>query len=271
MDRIAFLIHSFYNFVSRTEIVRFVQRYGFKTRKELKEVWNRFRKIRHRHFRERMKLCFRESREYGVRKGILYRKGIDLDSILLWVKQGAKILEKGEPHRAEHRWDTGLFVKRTSHSLERWKNTHGLRIRGIDTPQLFACSHRWVVGEWLDAPDLPTWIKTRYGALKRQERDEFLRALARAVRTLHQRGVYHFDLKATNVLVQGYRFFFIGLDRIRFSLAVSDRDRISNLAQLLASLANPISRMDRLRFFHYYGGPQEWIPKIIRMAMARES
>ena len=101
---------------------------------------------------------------------------------------------------------------------------------------------------------------------------------AKEIRRLHRTGVYHGDLKATNVLVQDGTFLFVDLDRVRFSEDVPDRDRIFNLAQLNASLTPPLTRTDRLRFLRAYFGrcaslrkqERRWIGEIMNISIARK-
>jgi len=86
---------------------------------------------------------------------------------------------------------------------------------------------------------------------------------ARALRDLHERGVFFHDLKAENILLRAARGpevgpWFIDTDKVRIGRRVPERRRIKNMAQLNASLHRILTRSDRLRFFVAYeeGGPK---------------
>ena len=89
------------------------------------------------------------------------------------------------------------------------------------------------------------------------ERMQFVKEFARKLRDLHEKGIYHADLKSNNILVKekvggGWTFYFIDLDRVAFKHQISFRQRSNNLAQINASIADCIGLSDRLRFFRTY-------------------
>ncbi|GIW73006.1 MAG: hypothetical protein KatS3mg102_2548 [Planctomycetota bacterium] len=114
----------------------------------------------------------------------------------------------------------------------------------------------------------------------------FVRALARHLRALHERGIDLRDLKGTNVLVCApappagaeqpwsplWQFAHIDLDRAAFDRRLRERDRIRALVYLDASYAGLASRADRLRFLLAYLGPGEAADRarVRRMARAIE-
>ena len=136
----------------------------------------------------------------------------------------------------------------------------------------------WVAGEWIEGPDLYGYVRAQFPHMGRAARDSFLGGLARTVRRMHDRGVFHADLKAANVLVADGRLQIVDLDRVRFSLDVPERDRIFNLAQLNASVTPPLTRTDRLRALRLYFGrcpslwrnERRWIREIMRVTAARK-
>jgi tRNA A-37 threonylcarbamoyl transferase component Bud32 len=176
--------------------------------------------------------------------------------------------------------DETLFAKTTTPARARkiWENAHGLALRGIDTPKLWTWDRTTVTGEWIDSVDLHEYILRTYGTLPPAERKDFLFRLARLVRRMHDRGAYHGDLKAGNVLVGDGRIAIIDLDRVRFSLDVSEKDRLFNLAQLNAAVTPPLTKTDRLRFLDAYMGrctslrPRrgDWIRAIMAATVARK-
>jgi len=90
-----------------------------------------------------------------------------------------------------------------------------------------------------------------------QKKDQFINGLAQRLRDLHEKGIYHADLKSNNILVKeksgdGCTFYFIDLDRVAFKHHLSFSQRSNNLAQINASIADCISLSDRLKFFRTY-------------------
>jgi tRNA A-37 threonylcarbamoyl transferase component Bud32 len=90
-----------------------------------------------------------------------------------------------------------------------------------------------------------------------------LRSLARVFASLHGNGIYHNDLKASNILVLARGvpakrlLHLIDLQGLKKCLFVSKRRRIKNLAQLNRTLGPHLSRSDKLFFFNAYGGCED--------------
>lgn len=87
----------------------------------------------------------------------------------------------------------------------------------------------------------------------------FLRSLAHLFRSLHDNGIYHNDLKSSNILVPTREapsetvFSLIDLQGLRKCSFVSKRRRIKNLAQLNRTLGVHLTWTDKLFFFKSYG------------------
>lgn len=277
LDGLAFTAMSFVELRPRTDVRRFLRGAGCD---DAKEVWSRLRKLHHRYYEGRAKRCVEGGRGFAVTGRLYHRTEADPARISEWVRSGPKTPVKVEGTRGLYRSADGLFLKqmRRGRAVRYWKNAHGLGVRGIPTPRLLAASATWVVGDWIEAPDLYTFVRERLGPLGRRERDLFVERLARDVRRLHRTGVLHGDLKAANVLVRDGGFLFVDLDRVRFAETVEDEDRIFNLAQLNAAVTPPLTRTDRLRFFRAYAGPcasirkaeRKWVREIMRLTVARK-
>lgn len=270
LDGLAFMAMSFSDMLPATEVHRFFRAYGARDRAELHAVWRRLRRLRHEFCLRRIDRCLKEGSGFGVRGRIFYRRGAIVDGL---PGTGTKV--KKTSGESVERLPDGRFLKRTDSRRARriWLHAHGLALRGIATPVLDACGPGWVVGEWIDAPNLGDFARERVPAMGRRERDEFLFRLARFVRRLHARGVSHRDLKSSNLLAADRGFLLVDLDRVHFALDIPESDRILNLAQLNASVDGSVTRADRLRFLDFYLRDREhrrrWIAEIMRRTIAR--
>jgi tRNA A-37 threonylcarbamoyl transferase component Bud32 len=95
---------------------------------------------------------------------------------------------------------------------------------------------------------------------RRVVRHQLIVALARLIRTLHERSLSHRDLKSANILVEGdptapdVHLSLIDLVGVQLSHPLPEHRRLQNLARLLVSLSEApgLSRTDALRFLHAY-------------------
>jgi tRNA A-37 threonylcarbamoyl transferase component Bud32 len=91
-------------------------------------------------------------------------------------------------------------------------------------------------------------------------RREFIHSLALLFHSLHERGIYHNDLKDANILVvcqtpgSSPVFYLLDLEGIRIYHQLSERRRIKNLVQLNRTLGRYLRRSDKLAFIKNYFG-----------------
>jgi hypothetical protein len=85
----------------------------------------------------------------------------------------------------------------------------------------------------------------------RREKRRVLKKLALWVRHIHDAGVWQRDFKSNNILCRQGNYYLIDLDGVKIR-SLTGRARITNLAQLNASVSNAVTIRDRLRFFEYY-------------------
>jgi serine/threonine protein kinase len=94
------------------------------------------------------------------------------------------------------------------------------------------------------------------GNAARARRLRLLDAVADLLRSLHERGIEHRDLKGSNLLVRergaGFELFLVDLAEVRFSARVGEARRLEALAQLNASVPLAVGRSERLRFLVRY-------------------
>jgi serine/threonine protein kinase len=123
------------------------------------------------------------------------------------------------------------------------------------------CEQR-VGGNAIQVGDAPTWLEDSPPSPARGEGKnpvprDVLVTLARTLRAVHDRGVSHRDLKASNVLLAGGREpVLIDLVGVRTVAAIGVARRAKELARLNASFlsAPAVTRAERLRFLLAYLG-----------------
>lgn len=152
-----------------------------------------------------------------------------------------------------------------------WIASRGLRVRNVATPPAIALIEKRCFGipkqtmmltEFVDqAYELNDYVlrhfKNDLPSYKAHKKEQFIRELSQIIKDLHQKGIYHADLKSNNILVKekeggGWAFYVIDLDRVDFKPHLSFRERSNNLAQINASVADCINLGDRLTFFRNY-------------------
>jgi tRNA A-37 threonylcarbamoyl transferase component Bud32 len=277
LDGLVFTAMSFLELRPKADLARFLRAAGSD---RWKEAWARLQRALYRYYAGREKRCVEGGRGFGRTGRVYHRTETEVERVLSWIRGGPRTPVKLEGTRGLWRSPDGLFLKqmRRGRGTRYWRNAHGLAVRGLPTPRLLAASDAWVVGEWIEAPDLFGFITNEFGRFTRRDRDRFIEGLARMIRRLHQTGVVHGDLKATNVLVTEGGFLLVDLDRVRFCETVAEEDRIFNLAQLNAAVTPPLARTDRLRFLRAYFGScaslrkaeRRWIGEIMKITVARK-
>jgi serine/threonine protein kinase len=97
-----------------------------------------------------------------------------------------------------------------------------------------------------------------------KKKKTFVSKLAQYIRHIHSSGVYHADLKSSNILVaengnDGWLFYLVDLDRVFFKKKLSLKKKVNNLAQINASVADCIRVSDRIYFFNEYAKKSSFI------------
>ena len=175
-----------------------------------------------------------------------------------------------------------LFRRRPA--LASWAAAHALGVRGIDVALPLAArvpanplarASSYVISEALDRSiGLDRYVIGTGGYPDARERRRALAAaLGRHFRALHDKRVYHRDLKASNILVAeqaewDWAFYVVDLDRVRFVSAVDRRRRALNLAQVHTSTPRRATATDRLWFLLAYCATPRLTPEA--KAIARE-
>jgi tRNA A-37 threonylcarbamoyl transferase component Bud32 len=166
------------------------------------------------------------------------------------------------------------YLVRTSRGQRAWKAAHALLARGVPTPEPVAYGEKrrrrmlresFFVTRAL-AHAIP--VSALFPGAGRRARDgrpvdraDLVRRAARLVRTMHERGIWHRDLKAGNILAEpmpggGMQLYLADLDGIRVKDTVRRAERIRDLARLNRSLITSpaLSARDRHCFLQCYLG-----------------
>ncbi len=90
-----------------------------------------------------------------------------------------------------------------------------------------------------------------------QRKALFIKAFAQWLSRLHQKEIYHWDMKACNILVseegENWRFHLLDLEDVRLDQKVSEEEVFRNFLQLNTSVPKGMTHTDRLRFYQEYG------------------
>jgi hypothetical protein len=111
-----------------------------------------------------------------------------------------------------------------------------------------------------------------------RRRKRFVGAIGELFRCLHQRDVYHNDLKDANILVRpdfsggAEQFYLLDLEGIRRYRKLNRRRQIKNLVQINRTLGKYLRVIDKLRFLESYLGPsfsnridkRDWVASVRR-------
>lgn len=249
-----------------TDVLRVIRAYGADAR----EVDQAYRAARERYWRDRQSRVRRNGSDFEVADGLVLRRPFGAEEARKALEGAPLRVVKETPRRRLWLVDGRTFVKEGARGL--WHNGFALETRGIPTPRLLACRGDRVVGEWIEGA-LPLWEHLRARGVSRA----LVGRLARLVRQMHARGVFHRDLKANNILVRGDDVWVVDLDRVDFLRDVPRPARVLNLAQLNAAVGPPATPADRLRFFFAYAGRdrairmnwKSWVREIMKRTVER--
>jgi serine/threonine protein kinase len=102
--------------------------------------------------------------------------------------------------------------------------------------------------------EMDRYILERLGDLKKKRL--FTKAFAQWLSHLHQKGVYHQDMKTCNILIlengETWTFHLLDLEDVRLDEKVRERKLLKHFLQLNTSTPKIITRTDRFRFLKEY-------------------
>ncbi|QDU62626.1 Lipopolysaccharide core heptose(I) kinase RfaP [Planctomycetes bacterium Pan216] len=228
--------------------------------------------------------------EETVRKLMSDSEGPFRDSVVHWwkigrgtrvaevelptIRRGQTLIYKQYLFKGWH--ESAAAVARENQATRSWKYGGSLLLRELPTPRPLVLIHRMRCGlphtSYLLTERVPnSQTITQY--LERHLRDleppesrhillGVLEKAAKLLRKLHERGVSHRDLKASNVLASTGEdladpdLWLIDLDGVQTWLEVPERHRVQNLARFYVSFHHRpwLTRTDCLRFLKLYLG-----------------
>jgi tRNA A-37 threonylcarbamoyl transferase component Bud32 len=179
-------------------------------------------------------------------------------------------------HMKRYNYQNSLYALkncfRCSRGKRAWKTAQGLLTRKIPTPLPISFAEQrkgrllltsYFIARTIDhALPLSAVLQKGIAATfphNNSRKNILLPKVAHLVREMHTRGIWHRDLKASNILVQkkvpdGEKLYLVDLDSVRIKKRLNRKDKIRDLVRLNASLISTttVSRTDRLRFLQYY-------------------
>lgn len=244
-------------------------------------------------WRSRARRCLKESTEFGRHRDpervCYHRKGFPLDAMMRLVdlhrrevrenpgslvknspKVIVSILEEGKRKICVKQflypaaWDTLKERFRDSRGLKAWVAGNSLRTRGIQGPTMLGLMERrdgfglreslLIMEAIEEGQELDRFLLKGFRSL--QEKRDFIRSFAVWLSSVHQKGLYHRDMKSCNLMVLekagNWGFLLLDLEDIRFEETVGERRLFRNLLQLNTSTPRAIRLTDRYRFFKEY-------------------
>ena len=228
----------------------------------IKEVETATGRHRRRKISSRSNRCCMNSSEFLIVKGKKF-KGFKKrefqwgeDDFFLAIKQGVPL--KGKKV-VEFK---GVCVKRNrrkffsrDRSLISWKISRKLEIMGIPVPKglgyLKTPGWSFFLSEFVENGILLNGYLSSISDWR--EKRNALKKLALFLKKIHDYNIWQRDFKSSNVLCADDEYFMIDLDCVRIQ-KLSEKKKITNIAQLNASLSTAVTCKDRLRFFYYYSG-----------------
>ena len=256
------------------------------------------RRMLRKHQRSRTRRCLKDSSGFAVEVipggRVIRRREFPMEAVLRVMEQANQALDSSDPRVLKVSGPTRITrctVEVGGLPTDLCIKEHGSSrpmgsLLGLLVPSR---ARRFWVGAWgmivrgfsVPAP-MAIWETTRRGALcsgvvmemveEGVRLDRFLastcsdvhgmrqlmKALASTLARMHAHGIFHRDLKATNVMVRptgrGDEILFLDLEDVSFCRKVARPKVALNLAQLDASMPECVGRLSRLRFLRMYLG-----------------
>jgi len=147
------------------------------------------------------------------------------------------------------------YVFSPSKGKKEWFIANHLRERNLSIPKPLGWMERSHLGFVKESYYLSEAIATGRSLIESPVHlgeTSFIVELAKAVRRIHDSGLFHKDLHAGNILWDGKSFYLTDLHRAKITKAISLNQRVWNLSQLLHSLRSVWTEREEIQFFEKY-------------------
>jgi serine/threonine protein kinase len=259
----------------------------------LRRIHVQMGRLQKRQWRSRTRRCLKESTEFSIQRGngfrYFYRRDFELNKVKRIVKEHLRLVQESPSSLAKNAPEVsvsiikdegvGVCVKqfrnanlwrtfkdrlRQPKGLKSWVGSHGLRVRGIPslTPLALVERRKWwgliesffLMETSETGREMDRYILERLGDLKKKRL--FTKAFAQWLSYLHQKGVFHRDMKTCNILISenggGWKFHLLDQEDISLNEKVESRKLFKSFLQLNTSTPRTVTTTDRFRFFRTY-------------------
>lgn len=250
-------------------------------------------RLQKRQFKSRTKRCLMESTDFTIRreKAIRYllRRDFPIDRLKrlihkhqTLVKEDPSSLVKRSPEVNvstlddggervclkqfcyPHFWEQMKEHFRKSKGLRAWVAANGMRVRGLSVLKPLAFVEKkgrlgleesFLVMEAIsEGLEMDRYILKGFNGVEKKRL--FIKSFAHWLKGLHQRSLYHKDMKTCNILVsenrEGWDFHLLDFEDILLNRKIDPKKLFRSFLQLNTSTPKVMTNRDRFRFFKEY-------------------
>src|SRR3990170_735328 len=274
---LARFFYSVLDICTNNEIAELIDNYASNTLtakdKEIfhKSVFDKIYEIKRRLWNGRTKKCLKDNAVFKIKSDNVIKSssktGITQIRVVNENTESVCIKEYRYPSFLEKI----IYSFFRSSARKAWFAAHGILARNFLTPQPIALIEekrfRMLKKSFFIMEDISDFLPcykyvsekfSCYDKVTVGKKQMFVSRLAASLRQFHDSGVYHSDLKGSNIMItelpDTWNIFYIDLDRVYFNKRITLKKKIKNLTQLNASMPNCITYTDRLRFYRTYTG-----------------
>lgn len=284
------LCHSMAFFAGEEDLRFLMGAYGEVSHPEMNAIIENVAKLERERIHSRSLRCVKNStafRKTRVPEGIFYHRRVWPEDLLRSALERLDddVIHESPRARVSH-VDTrqgGLAIKeyryprwahlvenlfRSSPARKAYIAGRGLEEIKVPTPCVIGLLERRLLGvttrSFLFTRHIPSdGLEARLRKIEEPgKRREFIRSFGRAIRRIHDQGVYQPDMAGQNFIVPDGEgeplFHLVDLDRVRLCRTIDREPILRNLCQL-GHMPGTLSRTDRIRFLKAYTGGTGWL------------
>jgi tRNA A-37 threonylcarbamoyl transferase component Bud32 len=260
----------------------------------LQKILSSMEHLQRRWWKSRTKRCLKESTEFSLVKGdgttVYHRRDFPIDQIKEVVRRHEAVIHEkpddllkqspesvvslvkmgGEGKICVKQFQYPQFIDRfkenfrNSKGVKAWIAGNGLNIRGIPSLKVLACVERregfgikesFLLMETSEqGQEMDRYLFKGFGDVRRKRL--FIKAFAQWLSNLHEKDLYHRDMKTCNILSleegEGWTFRLLDLEDVQLDQRVDEKRLFRTFLQLNTSTPRSFTRTDRLRFYREY-------------------